>query len=360
MSDGSFSIPLRRPEVTGKTAQSLSFNWILPEFIGGPENRWVESLFVQIEQEHLASLSPLILYGPSGVGKSALLISLIAHWVSTQQTKSVTYTNGSDFTRELTLAIEADNLDEFRRRFRDCSLLVIEDLHELIHKPAAQEELVSTLDSRANAELPFLASLPRLPSSVRGLKPSLLSRLSSGLLVPVEAPGANARRRIMQIFSSQLRLDLSPAWIERIASRLPDGTRVSQLRTTLLRVAHSESSTDESHEQQLESLLSEQQQLVTPSIADIAKAVAKFYQIRLADLRGTTRKSNLVRARSLAMHLARQHTSLSLQQIGRYFSGRDHSTVLHSCRKIELELTEDPDFQRQIQELSQSLVGQSL
>lgn len=348
---GTFSIPLKqmRSSAKGERAEEQP---LLPSFIGGSENRWVEQLFKQIDIDGLSALSPIILYGGSGVGKSVLLMTLHANWGQDSKPISRRMIHGGDFSRDLNSAIQTGGLDDFREQYRQKLLLVIDDLQEIATKPAAQEELISTLDVIQEAGGAFVTSLPRLPGSIRGFKPPLISRLSAGFPVPLEAPGVEARLVLLNAFAKQLRLEISAEWLEKLARDLPQGLRASQLKAALVKLPLNQAMLPgEPQDDALKKLLTSQYQSAAPNVADIAKAVAQHFQVRLADLRGTTRKANLVRMRGLAMHLCRQLTTLSLQQIGHYFGGRDHSTVLHSCRKTENDLQSDADLAKAYQEL---------
>jgi chromosomal replication initiator protein len=348
---GTFSVLLKQVRSTNRGDRSEEQH-LLPSFIGGSENRWVEQLFKQIELDGLTALSPIVLYGGSGVGKSALLMTIHATWSKDQKSNSRRMIHGGDFSRDLNTAIQTSGLDDFREQYRRNHLLVIDDLQEIATKPAAQEELISTLDSISEAGGAFVTSLPRLPGSIRGFKPPLISRLSAGFPVPVEPPGTDARLVMLNAFAKQLRLDIPAEWLEKLARDLPNGLRASQLKAALVKLPMGQvMMPGDPQDEALKKLLNSQYQATAPNVADIAKAVAQHFQVKLADIRGTTRKANLVRMRGLAMHLCRQLTSLSLQQIGHYFGGRDHSTVLHSCRKTEGDLQTDPDLAKAYQEL---------
>jgi|688.fasta_scaffold02437_18 chromosomal replication initiator protein len=348
---GTFSILLKQLRSPTK-GDRIENQHLLQSFIGGIENRWVEQIFKQIEQDGVTALSPIVFYGPSGVGKSALLMTILTQCGKDQKGKSRRLIHGGDFSRDLHSAIQTSGLDDFREHYRRSDLLVIDDLQEIATKPAAQEELISTLDAIAAAGGSFVTSLPRLPASIRGFKAPLISRLSAGFPVPVEPPGTEARLVLLNAFAKQLRLDIPAEWLEKLARDLPTGLRATQLKAALVKLPMGQvMMPGEPQDEALKKLLSAQNQAAAPNVADIAKAVAQHFQIKLADIRGTTRKANLVRMRGLAMHLCRQLTSLSLQQIGHYFGGRDHSTVLHACRKTEGDLQSDPDLAKAYQEL---------
>jgi chromosomal replication initiator protein len=350
MNGNTFSIPLHLHKTSKGEKQVEQF--LFPSFIGGTENRWVQQLFRQAETEGLASLSPVVLCGPPGTGKSALLMTIAASFAKESKTGQRKLIHGNDFSRELHSAIQTNSIDDFRETYRTNRLLIIDDLHEIATKEAAQEELISTLDAIESLGGAFVTSMPRLPANIRGFKPSLVSRLSAGFQVPIEPPGLEARFVLLNAFCKQLRLDITADWLEKIARELPNGLRVSQLRASLLKLVSPHTlGQKEPQEDALKDLIASQTKNANLGVADIAKAVAQHYQIKLADLRGTTRKSNLVRMRGLAMHLCRQLTSLSLQQIGHYFGGRDHSTVLHACRKTETDILTDPELSKAFEDI---------
>ena len=267
--------------------------------------------------------------------------------------------NGVDFARALTTAIDADDMDRFRNRFRECSLLVIDGLQDLLTKPAAQDELIQTLDQRQLQHCPTIITGLILPTSMRGLKAALASRCIGGLSLAIHYPGHEARKRILALLSKSLDVRLSPEELNHFANRLTDSISVPELQGLLFKWLHQErierTISTAATSVALDRLIDARTQSKIPEIAEIAKHVAKETNVKLSDLRGTTRRSNIVRSRSLAMLLARQLTPLSYQQIGEYFGRRDHTTVIYACRKTEVEIASNLELSRAAEEVKRKL-----
>jgi chromosomal replication initiator protein len=304
----------------------------------------------------LSSMSPLVLYGVSGVGKTVIAHVLVARFAMAVDRRGLSLVTGGDFARQFAHAIEADDMDRFRQRYRDCRLLMIDGIHEMVGKDSAQEELIHCLESMREHDRPVIVTSHKLPGAIRGLRPALSSRLMGGNTVEIVAPGMQARAEILKQLASQLQIRLTADEIDQLSSQLPPGTIVPQLKGILLKWSHQQRVTPEQErEGSLQQLIDHQVQSRIPAIADIAKAVSKQLGVRMSDLRGATRKAQIVRARSLAMHLARQMTPASLLQIGEYFGGRDHTTVMHACRKTEGDLLHNTELSRVADEIRQQL-----
>jgi chromosomal replication initiator protein len=194
---------------------------------------------------------------------------------------------------------------------------------------------------------------------MRGLKPALASRCISGLSLAIEFPGHEARRRILTLLSKSLDVRLNSDELDHFASRLSDSISVPELQGLLFKWLHQErierTLATSTNSVALDRLIDARAQAKIPEIAEIAKHVAKETNVKLSDLRGTTRRSHIVRSRSLAMLIARQLTPLSYQQIGEYFGRRDHTTVIYACRKMAADIVNDLELSRTAEEVKRKL-----
>jgi chromosomal replication initiator protein len=328
----------------------------LPVFVAGPENSELVQLMTIDDREELVRQSPVVLYGASGVGKSSVAQTIAARWIRQFSLKSFAITSGIDFVRQYALAIDSDDMEHFRLKHRQCELLLIDGIHELGDRELAQDELVHSLDALRQASSIVLVTSPKIPGVIRDLKPALISRLMGGLCLEVAFPGQDARVELIRQFAEQLSIDLDPDEQMRLAKELPKLTSAHHFRGLLLQWIHQQRVDPErQRESTLDRLIEHQQLSVVPGLNQIGKAVAKLMSVRLSDLRGQTRKANVVRARGLGILLARQLTSHSLQQIGEYFGGRDHTTVMHALRKTQSDVTTDTELNRAYDEIRQSL-----
>ncbi len=326
---------------------------IISSFIVGAENAELLEILRPESIVDLGERSPVFLYGGSGVGKSVLALTVAGRWAMAVDHRLITATTGADFARQYANACEADDMDRFRQRHRDCRFLVIDGIHDLVGKSAAQEELVYTLDVVSDRRTPVVVTGPKLPGAIRGLRAALSSRLMSGTTIQVLPPGKEARGRILEEINRELGAMLTREQLTRLADQLPLDSTAYQLRGVLLQCLHQQRYAQDGSEDTLQVVIENQQKSRVPAIQDVAKAVSKLLGVKVAELRGATRKANVVRARGLAMFLTRKWTSLSLQQIGEYFGNRDHTTVLHACRKTEVDLTSDMELLHASEELKE-------
>ncbi len=328
-------------------------------FLAGPENRLVEVAVRSVIDEPVAGYNPLVLHGPSGTGKSHVARGLAAVWKARNRRQHVVSTTAVEFARELADAIESQAVEEFRAKYRTANLLVFEDLGMLATrksgKLSAQEEFVHTLDALLAEERWVVVTASAAPAELPGLLPALQSRLAAGLTVPLTPPGPTTRLAVLQQLAALRKVQLP----EQVARVLAEGLTgvVPDLAGALMQLAmpsrFGAEPIDLQSARQYLALRSRRQQ--QPSLHEIALATARHFSLRLSDVRSPVRRRALVTARGVAVYLARHCAGQSLQEIGRYFGGRDHTTILHSCRRIA-ELSEsDPAIHKAIEHLRKEL-----
>ncbi|MFK7737561.1 MAG: DnaA/Hda family protein [Pirellulaceae bacterium] len=339
-------IPLAKSASVRRQLPSLDADgWILDEFIVGSENAALHHIFDPKVIDKLVDSSPLVFYGEAATGKTALAISLAVFWSRQTKTRRLCFSTGKSFASEYASAVEIDDIASFRKRYREANLLVIDDLHELAKKNAAQNELVHTLDHLVQRAVPVLCTSLQLPASIRGFKTALVSRLSGGLSTEVVKPASEARKAVLESLTSGSRLKLKTGELAKVCEQLSTPLSVRDLKTvvSIVQQNFSDGSLDQPIIMGLLRKFFSGSELTT---ARIAKSVAKVMQVKLSDLRGSTRQANIVRARGLAILLARRLTPSSLQDIGEFFGGRDHSTVLHAFRKTTGLIESDPELSK--------------
>lgn len=328
----------------------------LGQFLAGPENRLVEPAVQAVLDRGTVPFNPLVFYGPSGTGKSHLARGLAAAWKNRFPGQRVAYAMAVDFARELADAIEAQAIEDFRERYRGAALAVFEDIGGLAGKDAAQEELLPTLDALLQNGAQVVATARTAPSTIRGLLPGLQSRLAGGLTVPLFPPGPAARLAIVQCLAQLREIELA----EPVARLLAEGLSgtVPELLGALVQLEvparHDRQTIDARAVRQY---LAERNQAQRLQVREIALATARHFSLKLADLRGSSRRRPVVAARDVAMYLSRTITNESLYQIGQFFGGRDHTTVLHACRKTKELLRDDPAVRQAMHELQQKFQG---
>ncbi len=347
-------IALERPASIRRLLPALTDGWTLPDYIVGSENERLRYLFDDKSIQTLAALSPIVLYGDKHLGKTPLAITLAVRWSRFTKLRPLCFTTGNAFFTDFSAAIEIDDIDSFRHRHRDCKMLVIDDIDPLATKPSAQDELASTLDYHANESQPVILTASRLPASLKGLKPALISRLSSGFSIGLAKPAPETRDELVRLLVRAADCELPEDELVSLAAQLTQAGSLSAFELRCI-VTLAQQNRSASNSIDLAIVAQLARQLLkgeAPSILAIAKVVARKMRVKLVDMRGSTRQANIVRARGLAILLSRRLTPASLQQIGEFFGGRDHSTILHACRKAEGLLDSDTElanFARDIQ-----------
>ena len=349
MVNGVFTIPL-----VGRRGDPKNGPEGAAEFIAGPENRLAAHALRSYLEPVVTPYSPLVLYGPRGTGKSHLVDGLIAYWAEHFPKRAASCFGGLEFAREHSAAISEDRLDEWRRELQGVSLFVLDDVSRLATKSRAQRELVRLLDTLADHDALVVVTDRSLPTHCSHLLPALRGRLSAGLVVPVSLPAAETRRVILERLAAARGLALSKRALQSLADSLPAGVP-ALIRVLLELDLHSQLNgqpIDASHVRQFVAACARAN---APSLRDVAMAAAKHFGLTLADLKSPSRRQPLVRARGVAMYLARQLTGKSFDEIGAYFGGRDHTTVLYGCRRTEGLLARDPATRQTVAELKRQL-----
>jgi chromosomal replication initiator protein len=327
-------------------------------FFAGRENLLVEPAIEDVLCRQPAVYNPLVLCGPSGTGKSHLARGIAAAWQGRYPGQRVVSTVAVDFARGLAEAIEAQSIEDFRAHWRGADLAVFEDVADLAGRGAAQEELIRTLDVLLEDGAQVVVTARSAPAGLDGLSPALRSRLMAGLSVPLSSPGPDSRRAVLRQWSKLRRLDLADAIVELLVDGL-EGT-VPELVGAMVQLEvparHAARPIDAVT---VRRFLAKRPRAGRPQIRDIAAATARHFSLKLGDLRGAARRRPVVAARDVAMFLTRQLTKETLQGIGQYFGGRDHSTVLHGCRKAEQLLQSDPAIRQAVDQLCRRLQPQS-
>lgn len=357
MAEGVVTIPFPgQPLVFDSTVASDSPRPAgLTAFYAGPENRLIEPAIEGVLGGQPTAYNPLVFYGPSGTGKSHLVRGLTALWRVRHGTRRIILTTCAEFAQELVEAIETQAVEDFRVRYRTAGMAVFENIGELAGKRMAQEELVCTLDALTQCQTQIVVTASAAPESIAGLAPALVSRLSAGLAVPLASPGPDARLALLRQWCELRELDLPDSLVRLLAGGL-EGTVPELLGAMIQLELPARIDRRPLDAQTIRDFLAERGPQ-RPGVHEIASATARHFSLRLSDLRGTSRRRPLVRARDVAMLLARSLTQQSLQRIGQYFGDRDHTTVLHACRKAEELLRTDPAIREAVERIQQKFQG---
>ena len=322
---------------SGRLASGPSPRIALRSFFAGPENALVDVVVRSVLDTGVRKYSPLVLTGPSGVGKSHLARGLARSWTKSGKRGNVVCTTAAEFAQDLGRELASNCLPKFHARYRTAMLLIVEDIGTLAGKNTATIEFIATLDAIEQAGGTVVITSRELPNAITGLAPQLASRLSAGLVVPLSLPDAAARCVILQELATARGIALSVSAAKKLADAL--SLNVPELFDALLEISEAEPVIDAEVADQY---LAARANRNRPSMALIAAIVAKQGGVTVKQLKSESRNRSLVTARHLAIYLCRELTESSLDAIGHYFGKRDHTTVLHSYRKVSGLLKTDP------------------
>ena len=324
----------------------------LDGLILGPENRLVEVVLRAVLGDAPSGHNPIVLYGPSGSGKSHLARGLADAWKKHLGRGALCVT-AADFGKHLRRANQTQAIAEFRGKYRRAGLLVIEDFQHIEELPEAQEELVGTLDAQVEQGHWVVVTSSVAPADLPGVLPGLRGRLTAGLSLSLALPGPAARLAIWQRVAVLRRLALPPP----VLAALVHGIRgtVGQLLAAAADLESLATPDTPLDGRQVRQYLQHCAATQSARVREIAAATARSFSLKLSDLRGPSQRRTAVRARGVAMYLARQFTHESLQQIGAYFGNRDHTTVLHACRKTTALLQSEVVLQKAVLHLEQEI-----
>ena len=333
------------------------------------ENRW-----------GLIAMSPVLLVGPSGCGKTAIATHLatrildeVAPSVPATQSPAIQsggsptsntaarsttslFMPGVDFARYYARAVDSDEITRFRRDIDSAPVLVIDDVHLMVGKPASQDELASRIENRSRSGRPTILTSRRLPTQVAGLRPLLVSRMLPGLTIPIRPPGREARRELLLEFSRRRQLAIGDDELDMLCDALEVDLPARNLDSAMAHVdLYCRMKGCPPNVHAVRAAIGSIQPTSDLSTDRVAKVVSRRYKLKLSDLKSGTRRQEVVRARSLAMYLTRQLTGSSYHQIGKYFGGRDHTTVLHACRKTESMIQDDTELRVTADEVTEQL-----
>ncbi len=312
----------------------------------------------------------LVLHGPSGTGKTHLVEALLAQWSARLPELSVVALSGSDYAEQYADAVENDRITEFQSRVRAADLFVLEDAGKLATKSPAQWELLHTLDALEQRGAYVVLTLDAAPQTYDTLLPGLIGRFSAGFVFPLAAPSQSTRRALLAAFAAERGLSIDPKAVDLLAADRE--TTVRELRGTLASLEAE--ALDQARREAAKTLfplrpgetpaidlavvrrfLANRGGGEGPTLKQIVEQTARHFGLRAADLKSGSRRRSVVTARDTAVFLARRLTKKSLQEIGEYFGGRDHTTILHSCRKLEAADELDPTQRATITTLRERL-----
>jgi len=314
----------------------LDINQTFDNYVEGKSNQLARAASIQVSNNPGADYNPLYIYGGVGLGKTHLMQAVGNQIKANDPQSKVVYLNCERFVSDMVRALQHSKIDDFKNYYRNVDALLIDDIQFLADKSRSQEEFFHTFNSLYEAKAQMIITCDRFPKEIDGLEDRLRSRLGWGLAVDIKPPDLETRVAILKSKAEASGIELAEEVAFFISNRFKSNIR--ELEGALKRVVAlsrftGSTITQEFTVEALRDLLAVQDKLV--SIDNIKKTVADYYRISVADLLSSRRTRSITRPRQMAMALAKQLTQNSLPEIGNAFGGRDHTTVLHACRKID-------------------------
>ncbi|HCR6935755.1 TPA: chromosomal replication initiator protein DnaA, partial [Shigella flexneri] len=325
-------------------------------FVEGKSNQLARAAACQVADNPGGAYNPLFLYGGTGLGKTHLLHAVGNGIMARKPNAKVVYMHSERFVQDMVKALQNNAIEEFKRYYRSVDALLIDDIQFFANKERSQEEFFHTFNALLEGNQQIILTSDRYPKEINGVEDRLKSRFGWGLTVAIEPPELETRVAILMKKADENDIRLPGEVAFFIAKRLRSNVR--ELEGALNRVIANANFTGRAItidfvREALRDLLALQEKLVT--IDNIQKTVAEYYKIKVADLLSKRRSRSVARPRQMAMALAKELTNHSLPEIGDAFGGRDHTTVLHACRKIEQLREESHDIKEDFSNLIRTL-----
>ena len=329
-------LPLQKDKVVTPVGSPLNSRYVFDNFVGGKSNQLARAAALQITENPGISYNPFFIYGGVGLGKTHLMQSVGNAIKEKHQDKKVAYVHSERFVGEMVSALQHNALNVFKNDYRSLDVLLIDDIQFFAGKDKSQEEFFHTFNVLLESNSQIIITSDKYPKEIKGLEERLRSRFGWGLTVSIDPPEMETCVAILMVKSQLEGFDLPEDVAFFIAKNIRSNVR--ELEGALRKVMASSTFTGRDvtvdlAKECLRDLLSLQSRQIT--IENIQRVVAEYYNIRVSDLHSKRRSRSITRPRQVAMSISKELTKNSLPEIGDLFGGRDHTTVIHACKKVE-------------------------
>ena len=338
------------------TSLKLHPDYIFENFVVGPSNRLAQASCIAVSQSPGNTYNPLFLYGSSGLGKTHLLHAVCSETRRRNPESVIQFLSCESFINKFIRSIEEGNITSFHSQFRTVDMLIIDDIQFLSEREHSQEEFFHTFNALYNNGKQIILSADSSPSEIPSLEKRLTSRFNWGLVSRIDPPGFETRVAIVQKKAHLRGLDISEEIAEYIAEKMQANIReLEGALTTIYAVASTTGTqiTLDTAKAALEDQIEASSKHI--NISDIIEAVTNYFDVRLSDLQSKKRSQSIATPRQICMYLARNLTKHSLEEIGGHLGGRDHTTVMHACSKINQLQESDPKMNHTLEDLSRQI-----
>ena len=340
-----------RPHRQSERFTSAEFTF--ETFVVGPSNKLAYAASVSVAEHPAQNYNPLLIYGDSGLGKTHLIYAIANVIRRNDPRAKIAYVKGDDLTNELVDAIREGKTAEMREKYRQADLLLVDDIHFIAGKEQTQEEFFNTFNNLYEAGRQIVLTSDRPPSDMLRLEDRLRTRFEWGLTADVQPPDFETRVAIVKRKAELLHLDLPEDVAEFIANHLKNNIRQLEGAVKKLNAYYMLEGIQpviSVAQNAIKDILNETQP-VPVTIEKIIGEVSRTFNVSPADIRGTKRNANVASARRVAIYILREVTGMSMEEIGREFSGRDHSTIVYSLKTMERDMKNDQHLRETVSDI---------
>ncbi len=336
----------------------LNPKYTFEEFIAGPSNQFAHAAAMKVTEAPGKAYNPLFIYGGVGLGKTHLINAIGNRVIDSMPNFRVLYVPSEQFTNEVVAAIRHDKMGELKDKYRNVDLLLLDDVQFIANKTQTQEEFFHTFNALYEQQKQIVISSDRSPRDISDITDRLKSRFTMGLIADIQLPSVETKMAILFKKAEYQRIQIPQDVAYWLAMKIKSNIR--ELEGCLIKLAAHSTLTGvpitlEMAKDVLKDFLHDDERPLTVEI--IQKTVADFYGIRFQELKTKKRTKEIALPRQIAMYLSREHTDLSLNDIGKNFGGKDHATVIYACRQIDKRRNADESFNRIIESLVNKIKG---
>jgi len=357
ISMGNGTQPVREMEPATRFIGNVNHKMIFSNFVEGNSNQLARAAAMQVADNPGHAYNPLFIYGGVGLGKTHLMHAIGNSMLERTPEAKILYLHSERFVTDMVTALRTNRIDEFKRYYRNVDALLIDDIQFFAGKDRSMEEFFHTFNALLEGQKQIILTSDKFPRDVEGIEDRLRTRFNWGLTVQVEPPELETRVAILRKKSDDLNLpipnDVAFFMAKRFRSNIRDMEGALQRVVATVRLRNQKKITLDFVQETLRDQLASQDKLV--KIDNIKKTVAQYYNIRVSDLDSKKRTRTLARPRQIAMTLSKELTNHSYPEIGAEFGGRDHTTVLHACKKIKELIESDIKFEEDYRILLRTL-----
>ncbi|OIP64234.1 MAG: chromosomal replication initiator protein DnaA [Nitrospirae bacterium CG_4_9_14_3_um_filter_53_35] len=353
------TFPQRQDYTSTKERSFLNPRFTFENFVVGPSNQFAHAAARAVAEVLYKAYNPLFIYGGVGLGKTHLMHAIGHHILAKNANIRVTFVSTEHFMNEMISCIRYDRMSQFRNKYRNMDVLMVDDIQFLSDKERTQEEFFHTFNALYDSRKQLVFSSDRYPKEIQNLEERLRSRFEWGLLADIHPPDLETKVAILRKKAEIERINLPNDVGLFLAKKIRSNVR--ELEGSLIKLGafsslSGQEVTIDLAKTVLKDFLNEKEDIVT--IEKIQKKVSEHFNVRVADLRSKKRTQTIVLPRQVSMYLCRKLTDKSLPEIGKSFGGKDHTTVIHACRNIESKMKKKEDFAAMVQKLMEETQSQ--